>query len=254
MMTNDTSRKLIEMKLHGMARGFQEQLIRPASGNLSFEDRFGMLVDMEVTDREDRRLKRLLSSAKLRESACIEDIDYRTGRGIDPGVISTLATCNWIRHGINIILTGMTGSGKTWLACALGNQACRFGLSVAFKRLPTLLEDLGVAHGTGNFVTQLDALAKADLLILDDFGMGAMDAARRGDLLEVIEKRSGRRSTLITSQLPVNTWHEYLSGGNPTVADAIMDRLVSGAHRMNIGAEIGRSMRDLLGGQKTIYD
>jgi DNA replication protein DnaC len=161
-------------------------------------------------------------------------------------VISTLATCNWIRHGINIMLTGKTGSGKTWLACALGNQACRFGLSVAFKRLPTLLEDLGVAHGTGSFVAQLDALAKADLLILDDFGMGAMDAARRGDLLEVIEKRSGRRSTLITSQLPVNTWHEYLSGGNPTVADAIMDRLVSGAHRMNIGAEIGRSMRDLL--------
>lgn len=242
MMTQDTLRKLNEMKLFGMARGFEAQMASAAAGHLGFEERFGLLVDQETTHRDNRRLQRLLQSAKLRENACMEDIDYRPGRGLDRSEIASLALCNWIRNGLNLIVTGPTGGGKTWFACALGNQACRQGLSVLFARLPLLLEDLAVSHGDGSFRKRLAQLAKIDLLILDDFGMATLNAHGRNDLLEVIEQRCGARSTLITSQLPVDRWHDYLSGGNPTVADAILDRLVSGSHRIELK---GESMRKL---------
>ena len=231
MLTNDTMRKLNELKLFGMARGFDNQLSSAAAAHLAFEERLGLLVDQEVTYRENRRLKRLLQVAKLRESACMEDIDYRAGRGLDRSEMASLGQCNWVRHGINMIITGATGGGKTWLGCALGNQACRQGLTVTFQRLPLLLEELAISHGDGSFCKRLSALAKVDLLILDDFGIAVLNAVGRNDLLEVIEQRTGNRSTLITSQLPVDRWHDYLSGGNPTMADAILDRLVSGAHR-----------------------
>lgn len=250
MLTNDTLRKLNEMKLYGMARGFEDQLANAsATTHLSFEERFGLLTDQEMTFRDNRRLKRLLKDAKLRENACVEDIDYRSGRGLDRSAMASLALCNWINHGINVIVTGPTGGGKTWLGCALGNNACRHGLSVSFQRLPLLLEDLAISHGDGSFRKRLNQLAKVDLLILDDFGIAALNAVGRNDLLEVIEQRTGNRSTLITSQLPVDRWHDYLSGGNPTVADAILDRLVSVSHRVELK---GGSMRKLRGGNTII--
>lgn len=243
MMTQATLRKLNEMKLFGMVQGFEDQLASAASRTLSFEERFGLLVDQESTYRENRRLQRLLKLAKLREAACVEDIDFRPGRGLDRAEIASLALGHWIKQGINLIVTGPTGGGKTWLACALGNQACRQGVSVSFQRLPLLLEDLAVSHGDGSFRKRLAQLAKVELLILDDFGMAALNAVGRNDMLEVIESRSGARSTLTTSQLPVDRWHDYLSGGNPTVADAILDRLVSGSQRLELKGESMRKQR-----------
>ena len=243
MMTQATLHKLNEMKLFGMASGFEDQLASASSRTLGFEERFGLLVDQESTHRENRRLQRLLKLAKLRETACVEDIDYRPGRGLDRAEIASLALGDWIHQGINLIVTGPTGGGKTWLACALGNQACRQGVSVNFHRLPLLLEDLAVSHGDGSFRRRLGQLANVELLILDDFGMAPLNAVGRNDMLEVIESRSGSRATLITSQLPVDRWHDYLSGGNPTVADAILDRLVSGSHRLELRGESMRKQR-----------
>lgn len=201
MLTQDTLRKLNEMKLFGLAKGFEDQQAGAAVMHLSFEERFGLLVDQESTYRNNKRLKRLLHTARLRENACMENIDYRAGRGLDRSDIASLALCNWIRHGINIIITGPTGSGKTWLGCAMGNQACRQGLTVTFHRMPLLLEDLSMSHGDGSFRKRLNQLAKVDLLILDDLGTATLNANGRNDLLEVIEQRCGNRSTLITSQL-----------------------------------------------------
>lgn len=244
MMTQDTLRKLNAMKLFGLAQAFESQLAS-AITHLSFEERFGLLVDHEVSYREDRRLAGLLKKARLRENACIEDVDYRSGRGLDKSEMASLTLGNWIRHGANLIITGPAGCGKTWLGCALGNQACRQGLSVMFQRLPLLLEDLAISHGDGSFRKRLNLLAKVDLLILDDLGMAVLNAVGRNDLLEVIEQRCGKRSTLITSQLPVDRWHDYLSGGNPTVADAILDRLVSGSNRITLSGESMRKRKSI---------
>lgn len=244
MMTQETVRKLYEMKLYGMAKAFEDQLASAGNGHLSFEERFGMLVDNETTLREDRRLTRLLQSAKLKESACVEDIDFRSGRGLDRAEIASLALGRWIQNGLNMIVTGATGSGKTWLACAFGNQTCRQGRSVSFQRLPLLLEDLAVSHSDGSFRRRLTQLAKVDLLILDDFGLSALNAISRHDLLEVIESRSAGKSTLITSQLPVSSWHSYLGDKNSTVADAILDRLVSGTHRIELKGDSMRKQRN----------
>ena len=240
MMTTDTVRKLNELKLFGMARAFDEQISSAAASHLSFEERIGLVVDAEMTFRDNRRLRRLLATAKLRESACMEDVDYRPSRNLDRSDMASLTLCNWVHHGLNVIITGPTGGGKTWLACALGNQACRHGLTVRFHRVPLLLDELGVSHGDGSFRKRLSQLAKLDVLILDDLGINTLTPLARSDLLEVIEQRSGVKATLVTSQLPVEKWHDYLSGGNPTVADAIMDRLVSGAHRVDLK---GESMR-----------
>jgi DNA replication protein DnaC len=243
VLTQETLRKLNELKLFGMANGFENQMASAQAAHLAFEDRFGLLVDQEVTYRENRRLKRLLQGARLREAACMEDIDYRPGRGLDRAEIASLALGNWIRNGINLIVTGPTGGGKTWLACALGNQTCRLGMTVQFQRLPLLLEELAISHGDGSFRKRLNQLAKLDLLILDDFGMAALNTIGRNDLLEVIESRCGTKSTLLTSQLPVERWHDYLSGGNPTMADAILDRLVSGSQRIELKGESMRKLR-----------
>lgn len=238
MMTQETLRKLNEMKLIGMADAFQDQLSSTSALHLSFEERFGMLVDQELTSRDNRRLQRLLKAAKFKVDACIEDIDYKSqDRKLDRSEIATLALCDWITRGMNLIITGRTGSGKTWIACALGNQVCRKGYSVLFKRLPLLLEELGLSHGDGTYLKRLNQLASVDLLILDDFGISPLKAVTRNDLLELIEQRNGNRSTILTSQIPVVKWHEYLSGGNPTVADAILDRIVSGSLRIAIDAK-----------------
>ncbi len=242
-MTQDTIRKMNELKLYGMAHAFSNQLETAAASHLSFEERIGMLIDHEATFRDDRRLRRLLTSAKLREAACMEDIDYQARRGLDRATIASLGLCNWIKTGINLTITGQTGLGKTWLACALGNQACRHGLTVKFERISMLLEDLIVARADQTYRKRLSGLARPDLLILDDLGTKALTAEGRSDLLEVVECRAGLKATVVTSQLPIKNWHEYLSGGNPTVADAIMDRLIGNAQRIELSGESLRGGR-----------
>lgn len=236
MLMENTLQTLKALRLPGMAAGFEEQQTFAASASLSFDERFAMLVDREQTWRENRRLARLLREAKLKSSqACLEDVRYGGGRKLDKALIANLASCQWIRAHQNLILTGATGCGKTWLACALGNSACRQGLSVAYVRTPRLFEELRIAHGDGSFGKRLAALAKTDLLILDDWGLAPLNQAERNDLLEVLDDRVGTRSTVITSQLPVEHWHAYLN--DPTLADAILDRVLHAAHKLLLAGE-----------------
>ena len=235
---------LNRLKLYGLDAALAEQRSQSAAASLAFEERLGLLLDREVLYRDNQRLKRLLTLAQLKHrNACVEDIDYRHNRGLDKSMMASLLTCQWIERGLNMILTGPTGCGKTWLACAFGNQACRIGKTVLFHRLPLLLEDLQIGHADGSFHRRLALLAKADLLVLDDFGLAALNAQGRTDLLEVVDARSGGRSTIITSQLPVDKWHDYLGSANPTVADAILDRLTSGAVRLPMRGESMRKVR-----------
>ena len=238
MLNQHTLEKLRALRLTGMSDAFEQQLAQPAAQDLAFEERFGLLVDQEVLYRDNRRLARLLKTAKLRLNACVEDIDYRHPRGLDRSSIASLASCQWLQRHQNLCLTGPTGTGKTWLACALGNQACRQGLSVRYLRVPRLFEMLRIAHGDGTYPRLMNQLAKADLLILDDWGIQKMAAPQRNDLMEVIEDRHGLRSTLIASQLPIEHWHDYI--GEATLADAILDRLLHNAHRLPLK---GESMR-----------
>ena len=226
------------LKLLGMADALEQQLKDPEVQSLSFEERLGLLIDRETTARENRRLGRLLRLAKMREQACVEDIDYRHPRGLQKSQVVSLAKCGWVRQAQNICLSGPTGSGKTFLACALGHAACRQGLSVRYWRLPRLFETVRIAHGDGSYARLLTSMAKTDLLILDDWGLQKPATQERHDLLEVLEDRYGKRATLVTSQLPVKNWHAYL--GEPTVADAILDRLVHNAHKVQLE---GDSMR-----------
>ena len=238
MLNQHTLEKLRALRLTGMSEAFEQQLAQPAAQDLAFEERFGLLVDQEVLYRDNRRLARLLKTAKLRLNACVEDIDYRHPRGLDRSSIASLASCQWVQRHQNLCLTGPTGTGKTWLACALGNQACRQGLSVRYLRVPRLFEMLRIGHGDGTYPRLMNQLAKADLLILDDWGIQKMAAPQRNDLMEVIEDRHGLRSTLIASQLPIEHWHDYI--GEATLADAILDRLLHNAHRLPLK---GESMR-----------
>jgi DNA replication protein DnaC len=235
MLNQHTLDKLHALRLTGMAAAFEQQLAQPAVQELSFEERFALLLDQEILYRDNRRLARLLKAAKLRVGACVEDIDYRHPRGIDRPFMSTLASCQWIERHQNLAITGAAGSGKTWLACALGNQACRLGLSVRYVRLPRLFEMLRIAHGDGSYPRLMNQLAKTDLLILDDWGLQKIAAAQRNDLMEVIEDRYGLRATVIAGQLPIEHWHEYI--GEATLADAILDRLLHNAHRLALKGE-----------------
>lgn len=238
MKTDQTLQTLRSLKLTGLADGLERQMNQPNTHSLSFEERLGLLVDCEVTARENRRLGRYLRTAKFRDPACVEDIDYRQHRGLNKSQIASFASSDWIRKQQNICITGPTGTGKTYLACALGNQACRQGFSVRYFRLPRLYEILRVAHGDGSFVRFATALAKTDLLVLDDWGLQKPAVQERNDLLELLEDRYAKRSTMVTSQLPVKDWHGYL--GDATMADAILDRLVHNAHKLQIS---GDSMR-----------
>jgi DNA replication protein DnaC len=239
MLTQQTLETLHRLKLTGMAEAFEQQLAQPATHDLSFEERFSLLVDRESTYRESKRLARLLKRARFKQGqACVEDIDYRHPRGLEKRQMASLVTCDWIRARQNVCITGPTGCGKTWIACALGNQACRQGLSVQYVRVSRLFEELRLAHGDGSFTRRLSGLSRRDLLILDDWGLKPFTSAERHDLLEIMEDRHGSRSTLVTSQLPVEKWHEFL--GDPTLADAIMDRLVHNAYKLQLK---GESMR-----------
>ncbi len=235
MLTNHTLDRLHAMKLTGMAHAFAQQLEQPTTHELAFDERFSLLVDRKATYREDRRQRRLLQLAHLKQPACVEDIDYKHRRGLDRAQVAGLISCDWIRAHHNLHITGATGTGKSWIACAFGNQSCRQGLSVKYERMPRLLDNLRIARGDGSYGKKLIQLAKTELLILDDFGIRPLATNDAQDLLEVIEDRHGQRSTLITSQLPVSLWHEYLN--NPTVADALLDRLLSSAYRLELKGE-----------------
>jgi DNA replication protein DnaC len=238
MLLHHTLERLHELRLRGMAEALDEQLNHSAAAELGFEDRLGMLVERELTWRDNRRLQRLLQEARLRVDASIEDVNFRAARGLDRSVLMRLGSCEWIRQSQVVLIVGPTGVGKTYLACALGQAACRRGLSTRYFRMGRLLGDLALARADGSYAKLLAKLAKTELLILDDWGLVPLADAERRDLLEVLEDRYGRRATLVTSQLPIEHWHDYLA--SPTLADAILDRLVHGAHKLILK---GGSMR-----------
>jgi DNA replication protein DnaC len=243
MLNQQTVDQLLRMKLKGMSYAYQEQL-QQTTPDLTFEERFGLLVDREWTYREDRRLKGRLKAAKLKEPACVEDIDYLHPRGIDRSLLKNLISCQWISKNQNLILVGPTGSGKTYLACALANQACRLGFTTLYARTSKLLHDFQIAKADGSYSKLLAKLAKLNLLILDDWGLTPLTAAERRDLLEILDDRYNRGATLITSQFPVNTWHELI--GETTIADAILDRLVHSAHKITLKGDSMRKLRSPL--------
>ncbi len=238
MLNHPTLDKLQRLKFTGMATALAEQIAMTDIEELAFEERLGLLIDREITERENRRLSSRLRRAKLKHNAALEDIDYRHPRGLDKALIQSLAACQWVKEHLNILITGPTGVGKTWLACALAHKACREGYTALYLRLPRLLQEMVIAKGDGRYPKLLATLAKTDLLVLDDWGLTKLTAEHRRDLLEILEDRHGIRSTLATSQLPVDKWHDII--GDPTLADAILDRLVHTAYRLNLK---GGSMR-----------
>lgn len=238
MLFEQTIDKLNQMKLYGMAGELDRQMKTGDISLLSFEERFSLLVDVEATSRENRKLKRLLANARLRENACIEDIDFRADRGLDRGFVLSLAQCAWVEKHLNAIIVGPTGVGKTYIACALGNAACRCGYSATYYRIPRLLNELKMARADGSFVKLLNKLAKTDLLVIDDWGLNTLSDLERRDILEVIEDRYKVRSTIMASQIPVEKWHDVVA--SPTIADAILDRIVHNSYKINLK---GGSMR-----------
>lgn len=244
MMLEQTLSKLNTLKLYGMAEGLTEQNQSTMYTELPFTDRLGMLIDREITTRDNRRLTNLLKGARLRYStACCEEIDFRTPRGLSKEVILSLMQNNWIKEKQNVIITGSTGSGKTFIACALANSACRSGHSAFYIRLPRLLQEMNIARGDGSYGKQLSKLARINLLVIDDWGLAKLADKERRDILEVLEDRHGISSTIISSQIPLDKWHDTI--GDPTIADAVLDRVVHNAHMiaMIMGAE---SMRKLM--------
>jgi DNA replication protein DnaC len=224
-----------------MASSFHEYLDDKQPDKLTYEERFGLMVDREWNERQDRKLKRQLSAAKLREQACLEDIDYRHPRKLERATSQRLSTGKWLVDHDKILITGPTGIGKTWLACAFANQACRLGHSSFYARLPRLLHSLSIARADGSYSKTLARLATTRVLVLDDFGLAPLDQSERHHLLEVLEDRAGRASTIVTSQLPIKQWHGVI--GDPTIADAILDRLVHGAHRLELQGPTMRGPR-----------
>ena len=241
MLMEPTLGKLYDMKLNGMAQAFREQLNHPTVNDLSFDERFSLLVDQQWTWQEERKMKRLLQNARLKLNACIEDIDFKAPRGIDKSVILSLANCEWIRNAQNIIITGFTGAGKSWIASALGHQGCQNGYKVLYRNCIRMFDELKIAKADGSYIKEITKIAKMDLLILDDFGLKPLDNNQRLMLLEIFEDRHGIKSTIIISQLPVSQWHDAI--GDATIADSILDRIVHGSHRIELKGEV--SMRKI---------
>ena len=238
MLTHPTHEKLRTLKLYGMAKSFEEQASGHDYDDLSFEERMGLLIDRELTEQENRRLTSRLKRAKLRQPASVEDIDYGQKRGLDKTLMKSLSRCAWIKEHLNILLTGPCGVGKSYVACALGHKACLEGHKVLYFRATRLFEDLALAKGDGRYARLMNTIAKTDLVIIDDWGLSVLNNQERTDLLEILEDRHNIHSTVITSQLPLDRWHEAI--GNPTLADAILDRLVHNAYKIQLK---GGSMR-----------
>ncbi len=234
-MIYESIEKLHQMKIHTMAVAFKEQLDQPNLSSLSFEQRFAMIVDREWAARESKKLHKRLKKAHFRQQASVEDIDFVSPRGLDRSVILSLANCQWIRNHQNVIIVGKTGVGKTYIGEALGNKACREGLEVIRYRATDLFQELIAAKGDGSYRKLRKAIAKADLLIVDDFVILPMAEDEKREFLEIMEDRHDLRATLLTSQLPVSAWHTQI--GDPTIADAILDRIVHNAHRINLTGE-----------------
>ena len=235
MLTHPTLEQLRQLGLAGMARAFEELAANTRGAELDHAEWLGLLLDREMADRQDRRLRARLRYARLRHNAAVEDVDYRTARGLDRALFQKLAHGNWIKEQQNLIIVGPSGVGKSWLACALGHKACRDNLSVLYQRIPRLFSDLALARGDGRYARLMRALGGVKLLILDDWGLEPLAAEQRHDLLEIVEDRYGRGATLITSQIPVDRWHDLI--GDPTLADAILDRIVHNAHRIQLRGE-----------------
>jgi DNA replication protein DnaC len=244
MLHHHTIDKLKTMKLTGMAQAFEEQLNTPSIENISFEERIGILIDREDSFRQNRKLKQLLNNAKLKYStACVEDINYNTDRYLDKAQMTSFASCDWIKKGYNLMITGATGCGKTWIANALGNQACRLGLTTFYTKMSKLYDHLRIAEGEGNFKALLAKLIKYDLLIIDDFGLCKPTNVDRNNFLELVDDRY-KKSILITSQLPVENWHEAI--GEATLADAIIDRLINNTNVLKLKGESLRKNKENL--------
>jgi DNA replication protein DnaC len=236
--------KLQSLRFFGMLSALEEQMKMPDAEKLSFEERFGLLIDREMTERQNRRFNTRLRKAKLRQNACIEDIDFRHQRGLHKSSMMQLASGQWIKEAHNVLIIGPTGVGKTYLACALAHKACQLDYSALYWRLPRLLQELEIAKGDGRYAKLLKSVAKTHLLVIDDWGLKKLIKEQSHDLLEIFEDRDRLRSTLITSQLPVDHWHEIID--NPTLADAILDRLVHNAYRINLKGESMRKKKSNL--------
>ena len=241
MLTHPTLDKLCELGLHGMAKGFEDLEAQPEARALAHGEWLAILLDREATLRRQKRFEARARAARLRHDAQVEDVDFRADRGLDRTLFLKLTTCDWIRKHQGLLLTGPAGVGKSWLACALGQKACREDFSVVYHRAPRLFAALALARGDGRYARVLKALARTDLLVLDDWGPEKLNDEQRRDLLEIIEDRYERRATIVTSQVPVDHWYEIV--GNPTIADAILDRLVHNAYRIELTGESMRKRR-----------
>lgn len=241
MLIQPTIDNLKMLKLFGMVQALETQLANTNATALPFEDRLGMIVDCEVTTRDNTKLQRLIRAAKLGQQAMVEDVEAGQARGVDKSLLLSLSTGDWLKQHHNVIIIGKTGVGKSYLACALAQKACRLGYNVLYQRASRLFEELRIARADGSYVKFLSNLAKRELLVLDDFGLEGLTADQRRDLLEVIEDRYQSSSTLITSQVPVDHWHELI--GDPTIADAILDRVVHNAHKLSLKGESRRKQK-----------
>jgi DNA replication protein DnaC len=243
MLTEPTIEKLHALRLGAMAAAWTAQREDPKSQEIDFDSRFGMLVDAEHLARDNKRVARALREAKLRiPNACIEDIDYPPKRELERSLVRQLGTCAWIGSHANVIVTGATGTGKSYVACALAQQACRSGFRALYRRVPRLLEELALAHADGTYTRLLGRIAKIDVLVLDDWGLAPLREQERRDMLEIFDDRHGTRSAILTSQLPVEKWHDYVA--DPTIADALLDRVVHNAHRIKLKGPSRRKPED----------
>ena len=249
MLIHPTLDKLRELRLTGMVEALEEQLNTPEVDDLGFEERLGLLVEREASVRHNRRLHARLKQAQFQQPAAWEDIDFKTARGLDKALMLQLAAGQWIAQHLNCLITGPTGVGKSYVAIALAHKACREGHSARYLRLPRLLQSLAIARGDGSYAKLLQQLARFEVLIIDDWGIPALDDTAQRDLLEILDDRFNRRSTIVTSQLPLALWHEYL--GQATLADAILDRLVHNAYKIELKGESMRKKKTPLTPQPT---
>ena len=241
MLTVPILDKLRSLRLYGILKSYQEQTESSGYTDLSFEERFGLMIDREMTEQENKRLISRLNRAKLRHQACMENIDYQSPRGLDKSLMKQLSSGLWIKERLNVLITGPCGAGKSFIACALAQRACLEGYSALYVRAPRLFEDIAAARGDGRYSRIMNSLAKINLLVIDDWGLAALSEPQRRDLLEILEDRHNIQSTIITSQLPVKHWHEII--GNQTLADAILDRLVHNAYSINLKGDSMRKKR-----------